>query len=100
MGSGGSQPKFSQEDLKKLDNGKPILLAGGIKIVKNKDSGLLEGVPEEWAKNYELPFQIDYKKLGSTKQLPEPIRADEELPPSILSLINSQPIQFSLYSVT
>lgn len=52
MGSGGSQPKFSQEELKKLDTGKPILLPGGIKIVKNKNSGLLEGVPEEWANNY------------------------------------------------
>jgi hypothetical protein len=72
------------------------LLPGGIKIVKNKNTGLLEGVPEEWANNYELPFNIDYKKLGSTKQMPEPVRADEELPDSILSLINTIPMEFSL----
>lgn len=41
MGVGGSSPKFSEEELKKLDTGKPILLPGGIKIVKNKHTGLL-----------------------------------------------------------
>jgi|JI9StandDraft_1071089.scaffolds.fasta_scaffold1188454_1 hypothetical protein len=70
MGIGGSHTKFTEDQLKKLETGKPILLPGGIKIVKNKHSGLLEGVPEEWAKNYDLPFQIDYKKLESTKNMP------------------------------
>lgn len=82
--------------MKKLDAGKPILLPGGIKIVKNKQTGMLEGVPEEWANNYTLPFNIDYQKLGSTRDMPEPIRADEDLPGPILSLINSQPLDFSL----
>lgn len=42
---GGGQTKFSEEEMKKLDNGKPILLPGGIKITKNKNTGKLEGVP-------------------------------------------------------
>lgn len=98
MGIGGSSPKFNEEQMKKLDSGKPILLPGGIKIIKNKQTGMLEGVPEEWANNYTLPFHIDYHKLGSTKDMPQPIRADEELPAPIISLINSQPLEFSLYS--
>lgn len=96
MGLGGSQPKLTEDQQKKLDSGKPILLPGGIKILKNKDTGLLEGVPEEWANNYELPFNIDYKKLGSTKEMPETVRAEEELPEGILSLINTIPMSFSL----
>lgn len=52
MGLGGSQPKLTEEEKRKLESGKPILLPGGIKIVKNKETGLLEGVPEEWANNY------------------------------------------------
>lgn len=71
-------------------------MPGGIKILKNKETGLLEGVPAEWANNYELPFNIDYKKLGSTKEMPETVRAEEELPESILSLINTIPLSFSL----
>jgi len=70
MGLGGSQPKLSEDQKKKLEAGKPILLPGGIKIHKNKETGLLEGVPAEWAKNYELPYKIDYNKLEDTKQLP------------------------------
>jgi hypothetical protein len=61
---------------------------------------MLEGVPSEWANNYELPFKIDYKKLGNTKELPEPVRAEEELPDSILSLMNSIPMEFSLYTIS
>jgi hypothetical protein len=75
MGLGGSQPKLTEDEKRKLESGKPILLPGGIKIVKNKETGLLEGVPAEWANNYELPFNIDYKKLGNTKELPGPVRA-------------------------
>ena len=45
MGPFNSAPKFTQSELSKLDTGKPILLPGGIKIVKNKMTGLLEGVP-------------------------------------------------------
>ena len=41
MGVGGSQPKLSEEQKKKLESGKPILLPGGIKIHKNKETGLL-----------------------------------------------------------
>lgn len=36
MGGRGSQPKLSEEEKQKLESGKPILLPGGIKIVKNK----------------------------------------------------------------
>ena len=67
MGGGNSQPKLSEEQQQKLESGKPILLPGGIKIHKNDLTGLLEGVPEEWANNYELPYKIDYKKLERTK---------------------------------
>lgn len=49
---GSSQPKLSEDEQRKLDSGKPIFFSGGIRIVKNKETGLLEGVPSEWAKNY------------------------------------------------
>jgi hypothetical protein len=52
MGLNRSSPTLTPEEQKKLDSGKPILLPGGIKIVKNKQTDLLEGVPREWAKNY------------------------------------------------
>lgn len=96
MGLGSSQPKLTEEEKKKLESGKPVLFPGGIKITKNKTTGLLEGVPEEWANNYELPYGIDYNKTESTKSLPEPIRAEEDLPDSILQLVNSIPFEFSL----
>ncbi len=76
MGLGRSSPSLTPEEQKKLESGKPILLPGGIKIVKNKTTNLLEGVPKEWAKNYELPYQIDYNKLTSTENMPEPVRAE------------------------
>jgi len=96
MGLKGSQPKLSEEEVRKLESGKPIVLAGGIRILKNKETGMLEGMPAEWANNYELPYKIDYNKLASTKELPESVRAEEELPESILTLINSIPMAFSL----
>ena len=70
MGAGHTKANFSQEQLKKLDSGKPILLPGGIKITKNKQTGMLEGVPEEWTKNYDLPFSIDHSKTSNTSKLP------------------------------
>jgi len=46
MGLGRSSPNLTPEEQKKLESGKPILLPGGIKIVKNKSTNLLEGVPK------------------------------------------------------
>lgn len=46
MGLGRSSPNLTPEEQQKLDSGKPILLPGGIKIVKNKNTNLLEGVPK------------------------------------------------------
>lgn len=43
MGGGIS---FTEAQKVKLEAGKPILLHGGVKIVRNPHSGLLEGVPE------------------------------------------------------
>jgi hypothetical protein len=43
-------------------------------------------------KNYDLPMNIDYNKTVKTKHLSMEIRPDENLPESILQLINSQPI--------
>lgn len=52
MGKGHSVPALTPEEKKKLESGKPIFRQGGINIHKNKETGLLEGVPREWAKNY------------------------------------------------
>lgn len=67
MGNGSSKLHLTKEQQNKLDSGKPVLFEGGIKIIKNKDTGLLEGVPAEWANNYDLPYKIDKNKVLSTK---------------------------------
>ena len=36
---------LTAEERQKLDNGKPVLLPGGVKITKNPRTGKLEGVP-------------------------------------------------------
>ena len=41
MGQGRSSPTLTPEEKIKLDSGKPILLPGGIKIVKNKQTEML-----------------------------------------------------------
>lgn len=64
----------------------------GVKITKNPITGKLEGVPEEWVKNYDLPMNIDYTKTVKTKHLSVEVRPDDNLPDTILNLINSQPI--------
>jgi hypothetical protein len=67
MGTVYNRPQLSEEQKRKLEAGKPVLFPGGIKITKNSKTGLLEGVPAEWAKNYDLPYSIDYSKIESTK---------------------------------
>jgi hypothetical protein len=47
---------LSAEERKKLEEGKPLQPIPGVKIVKNPKTGKLEGVPEEWVKNYDLPM--------------------------------------------
>ena len=66
-----------------------------LKLTKNPVTGKLEGVPEEWVNNYELPMNIDMNKVVKTKHLSKEVRPDEDLPPSILDLINSQPVFIS-----
>lgn len=44
-------------------------LLGGVNIRFNHKTGLLEGVPTEWVKNYDLPVDIDHKKLVKTEHL-------------------------------
>jgi hypothetical protein len=70
------EANLTPEQKIKFDQGKPIHICDGIKITKNPKTGKLEGVPEEWAKNYDLPISIDYNKLVKTQKLPESIRAD------------------------
>ena len=79
----------------KLDSGKPLQPVTGVKITKNPITGKLEGVPEEWVKNYELPMNIDSSKTVKTKHLAREVRPDEDLPESIIGLINSQPVYIS-----
>lgn len=70
----------------------------GVKITKNPITGKLEGVPEEWVANYDLPMNIDETKTVKTKHLSKEVRPDQDLPQSILDLINSQPVFISKYS--
>lgn len=70
----------------------------GVKITKNPITGKLEGVPEEWVNNYDLPMNIDETKTVKTKHLSKEVRPDQDLPQSILDLINSQPVFISKYS--
>lgn len=70
----------------------------GVKITKNPVTGKLEGVPEEWVKNYDLPMNIDMGKTVKTKHLSKEVRPDEDLPQTIIDLINSQPVFISKYS--
>lgn len=67
----------------------------GVKITKNPITGKLEGVPEEWVKNYDLPMNIDMNKTVKTKHLSKEVRPDEDLPQSIIDLINMQPVFIS-----
>ncbi len=48
-------------------------------------------------KNYDLPMNIDYGKTVKTKHLSKEVRPDEDLPESILDLINTQPIFIGKY---
>jgi hypothetical protein len=43
-------------------------------------------------------MNIDYGKTVKTKHLSKEVRPDEDLPESILTLINSQPIFISKYA--
>ena len=63
-------PKLTEEQREKLESGKPVVLEGGIRITKNKNTGECEGIPVEWAKAYDLPIKIDHNKTIKTKHLP------------------------------
>ena len=81
---------LNAEQKAKLEEGKPVLLPGGISVKKNSITGKFEGMPVEWVEKYQLPFDVDYSKTIRTKMLPEEIRPEYELPDSILELINNQ----------
>jgi hypothetical protein len=88
--------QLTPEERKKFENGKPLMPMPGVKITKNPITGKLEGVPEEWVKNYDLPMNnIDYTKTVMTKHLSKEVRPDEDLPQTILDLINTQPVYIS-----
>ena len=42
-------------------------MGSGIKITKDPKTGKLCGIPEEWAKGYDLPMDIDHTKTVKTK---------------------------------
>lgn len=87
--------QLTAEEKSKFEQGRPLMPMPGVKITKNPVTGKLEGVPEEWVNNYELPMNIDMNKVVKTKHLSKEVRPDEDLPPSILDLINSQPVFIS-----
>ena len=64
---GNKAPKLTEEDKRKLDAGEPVLMGSGIKITKDPKTGKLCGIPEEWAKGYDLPMDIDHTKTVKTK---------------------------------
>ena len=68
MGAFRSEPVLTTEEQERLNQGKPVLLPGGIKIMKNQSTGLLEGVPKEWIKFSTFAYKIDEKKTVSTKK--------------------------------
>ena len=87
---------LTADQKKKLEEGKPVLFPGGVRIKRNEKTGEYEGIPQEWVKEYDLPIKIDYSKTVKTKQLPEQIRPEYDLPDSIIDLINSQPVSFEV----
>jgi hypothetical protein len=89
--------QLTAEERMKFEAGKPLMPVPGVKITKNPITGKLEGVPEEWVKNYDLPMNIDTNKTVKTKNLSKEIRPDEDLPQTILDLINTQPVFISKY---
>lgn len=84
--------QLTPDEKDKFEKGRPLMPMPGVKITKNPVTGKLEGVPEEWVNNYELPMNIDMNKVVKTKHLSKEVRPDEDLPPTILDLINSQPV--------
>jgi hypothetical protein len=63
------------------------LVQQGIKIRKNPHTGRLEGVPQEWADKFNLPFDIDRNKTVSTHDLPEELRPQFKLPKEIVEFM-------------
>lgn len=69
MGNHHMRP-LTEDEKKKLEEGKPVLLPGGIRIKKNEITDEYEGIPEEWVKEYDLPIKVDRSKTIKTKKLP------------------------------
>ena len=55
-----------------------IVYTNGLKIIKNKETGKLEGVPEEWDKNYAFTFGIDENKTVKSGDVPVDMRLNEK----------------------
>lgn len=69
---GGTLPrKLSAEEQLRLEEGKPVVFEGGVRIKKNPLTGEYEGIPEEWARNYDLPIKVNRDKTIKTKNFPE-----------------------------
>jgi hypothetical protein len=71
MGNHYALKRLSAQQRERLESGKPVFMVGGVKIIKNKETGEYEGVPKEWVDNYDLPIKINLNKLIKTKNLPE-----------------------------
>ena len=91
MGPFASAPKLSEENREKLEAGKPILFQGGIKIVKNKQTGqtghglslasILELSVAIWAiREGIIPGTFGLKELdllaGKVRMIPTATKAD------------------------
>lgn len=84
---------LTQEEINRLDSGKPIGVKKGLSIQHNPSTGLYEGVPMEWPKGYsDLPFKVDTTKTVKTKHLSQEIRPEYDFPETILEFINTMPI--------
>lgn len=83
-----SSVSVSSSDQSEISNLEQVtLVQQGIKIRKNPHTGRLEGVPQEWADKFNLPFDIDRNKTISTRDLPEELRPQFELPKEIVEFM-------------
>lgn len=82
---------LTQEEKKKLEQGKPIQIKKGVSIQYNRETGEFEGVPKGWASNPNIPLKANLNTVIKTDKFPEPIRANYDLPDAITDLINSRP---------
>ena len=79
---------IDEKDQIRFNEGKPIFVERGLKITKNPKTNELQGIPQEWIGQLNLPLKVDKSKAVKTKNMREEIRPDEEFPHSIMDVIN------------